>query len=88
MDRGRERDYGRSLIREAALLSAEGEPCVVGEEGWIEHGMLQPGARVESSGKVSQSMLLEHSEISWGGMVFQSVIGPNTHVTKGEITAP
>lgn len=77
---------GASLIREAALLSTLEEPCVAGEEAWIEHGMLQPGARVESSGKVSQSILLEHSEISWGGMVFQSVIGPNTHITKGEIS--
>lgn len=78
---------GASRIREAALLSAEGEPCVVGDEGWIEHAMLHPGARVESGGKVSRSMLLEHAEVAWGGMVSQSVIGPNTHVAKGEITA-
>lgn len=77
---------GASLIREATLVSAPGEPCVVAEEGWIEDSLLQPGARVESSGKVSGSILLEHSEISWGGMVFQTVIGPNTHVTKGEIS--
>ncbi len=78
---------GASLIREAALLSAPDEPCVVAEEGWIEHSLLQPGARVESSGKVSRSVLLEHSSVTWGGMVFQSVVGPNTQVNKGELDA-
>ena len=78
---------GASLIRETALLSAPGEPCVVGDEGWIEHSLLQPGARVESSGKVSGSVLLEHSSVAWGGMVSQSVVGPNTQVHKGEMTA-
>lgn len=78
---------GASLIREAALLSAPDEPCVVTEEGWIEHSLLQPGARVESSGKVSRSVLLEHSSVTWGGMVFQSVVGPNTQVNKGEMNA-
>jgi hypothetical protein len=78
---------GASLIREAALLSTAWEPCVVTEEGWIEHSLLQPGARVESSGKVSRSLLLEHSSVTWGGMVFQSVVGPNTQVNKGEMSA-
>jgi hypothetical protein len=78
---------GASLIREAALLSTPDEPCVIAEEGWIEHSILQPGARVESSGKVSRSVLLEHSSVTWGGMVFQSVVGPNTQVNKGEMNA-
>ena len=78
---------GASLIREAAFLSAPDEPCVVADEGWIEHSLLQPGARVESSGKVSGSVLLEHSSVAWGGMASQSVVGPNTQVHKGEVTA-
>lgn len=77
---------GASLIREAALLSTPGERCIVAEEGWIEHSLLQPGARVESGGKVSASVLLEHSSVAWGGMVFQSVVGPNTQVNKGEMS--
>jgi hypothetical protein len=78
---------GASLLREAALLSAPGEPCVVAEEAWIEKAILQPGVRVESGGKVSHGILLEHSSVSWGGMVFQSVVGPNTQVNKGEMSA-
>ncbi|MDB5047876.1 MAG: hypothetical protein JWO30_947 [Fibrobacteres bacterium] len=77
---------GASLIREAALLSTPEERCVVAEEGWIEYSLLQPGARVESGGKVSSSVLLEHSSVAWGGMVFQSVVGPNTQVNKGEMS--
>ena len=78
---------GASLLREAALLSAPGETCVAAEEAWIECAILQPGTRVESGGKVSQSILLEHSSVAWGGMVFQSVVGPNTQVNKGEMSA-
>jgi hypothetical protein len=77
---------GASLIREAAFLSTPEERCVAAEEAWIEHSLLQPGARVESSGKVSGSVLLEHSSVAWGGMVFQSVVGPNTQVNKGEMS--
>ena len=78
---------GASLLREVALISAGDDPCVVGEDGWIEHAMLLAGARVESAGKVSRSLLLRHAEVSWGGMVSQSVIGSHTQVSKGEVTA-
>jgi hypothetical protein len=78
---------GASLIREAALLSLPDEPCVAAEDAWIERSLLQPGARVESSGKVSGSVLLEHSSVALGGMVFQSVVGPNTQIHKGELSA-
>jgi Domain of unknown function (DUF4954) len=75
------------LIRESALISTPESPCLVAQGSLIEHSLLQPGAHVESSGKVSHSVLLEHSAVSWAGMVSQSVIGHNTWVQKGEITA-
>jgi hypothetical protein len=78
---------GASLIREAALLAAPGAPSVAAAEAWIEKAILRPGARVESGGKVSHALLLEQSEVGWGGMVSHSVIGPETHIQKGEVTA-
>ena len=78
---------GATLIRASALLSSPGEPCLAAEDAWIENSLLQPGARVESGGKVSHSILLGRSAVAWGGMVSQSVIGPETHIQKGEITA-
>ncbi|MEO6094459.1 MAG: DUF4954 family protein, partial [Fibrobacteria bacterium] len=78
---------GASLIRGSAFLSLPGEPCLAAEDAWVEHSLLQPGARVESSGKVSGSVLLEHSSVALGGMVFQSVVGPNTQIHKGELSA-
>ncbi|HKP97066.1 MAG TPA: DUF4954 family protein [Fibrobacteria bacterium] len=78
---------GASLIRESVLLSAPEARCVVAEEGWIEHSLLQPGARVESGGKVSRSVLLRHASVAWGGMVSQSIVGSHTQVHKGEMTA-
>lgn len=78
---------GASLIRESALVAAPGEPCVAAEEAWIDASILRPGARVESGGRVSQSLLLDASEVGWGGMVSQTVLGPETHIQKGEVTA-
>lgn len=78
---------GASLIRESALLATLREPCVAAEDAWIEKSILRPGAKVESGGRVSQSFLMEGSEVGWGGMVSQSVIGPETHIQKGEVTA-
>jgi hypothetical protein len=88
---------GASLLRGTALLSvpaaAGGTSSVTaaaafaGEDAWIENSILMPGARVESAGKVSRSLLLEKSAVAWGGMVSQSVLGPETQVHKGEVTA-
>ena len=78
---------GASLVREAALLSAEGAPCSVGDDAWVDQAMLQAGSRVASGGKVSRSLLLRNAEVSWGGMASQSVIGSHTQVGKGEVTA-
>jgi hypothetical protein len=78
---------GASLIRETALVAAPDAPCAAAEDAWIEESLLRPGARVESGGKVARSILLECGEVGWGGMVSQSVIGPETHIQKGEVTA-
>lgn len=78
---------GASLIREAALLSEAGRISVAAEDAWIEKSMLLPGARVESAGKVSHSLIFGNSAVALGGMVSQSVIGPETQVQKGEVTA-
>lgn len=78
---------GASLIRNAALLSAPDAPCLAAEDAWIENSLLQPGTRVESGGKVSGSLLLTRASVAWGGMVIQSVVGSDTQVHKGEMTA-
>jgi hypothetical protein len=78
---------GASLLRETALLSLPGAPSLAGADAWIEKSILMPGARVESAGKVSASLLMEKSAVAWGGMLSQSVIGPGTEVQKGEATA-
>jgi hypothetical protein len=78
---------GASLLREAVLLSNPGDPSVAGADAWIEKSILMPGARVESAGKISRSLLLEKSAVAWGGMLSQSVIGPGTEIQKGEVTA-
>lgn len=78
---------GASLIRGTAMLSLPGAPAVAGADAWIEQSILMPGSRVESAGKVSACLLSEKSSVAWGGMASQSVIGPETQVQKGEVTA-
>ena len=78
---------GASLIRESALLSRPDRPCEVTDEAWVENSLLQAGSRVGSGGKVSRSLLLGRSAVAWGGMVSQSVVGAETHIHKGEVTA-
>src|SRR6185369_83295 len=56
---------GASLIRESALLASASEPCLASEDAWIDKSILRPGARVESGGRVSESFLMEGSEVGW-----------------------
>ncbi len=68
-------------------VAAENIPTVAADDAWIEHSLLQPGARVESGGRVSRSLLMERASVAWGGMVSQSVVGSDTQVHKGELNA-
>ncbi len=49
--------------------------------------MLEPGSRVDSAAQVNRPLLLESSSADRAGQVDDTVLGPNTHISKGEITA-
>jgi hypothetical protein len=54
---------------------------------WAEDCVLDAGAGIKSGGQVSRSLLLEGSSVERLGHATDSVIGPNTQVAKGEVTA-
>ncbi len=78
---------GALRLTDATLVSAPEESVAVSAGAIVENALLQPGSAVESGGQVYDSVLLEHSQVMQQGIVSQSVIGPNTQVAKGEITA-
>ncbi len=76
-----------SAIKNSILLSSQEEPVHVGENVLIEESILQYGCKAESGAIISRSALLEYSSVELHGKVAHSVIGPNTHIAKGEVQA-
>jgi len=78
---------GASLISRCALMSQADAPCRIGTGARLVQSFLQAGAAVQEAGSISHTLMLEFSAVEESGMVSQSVIGPNTHIAKGEVTA-
>jgi hypothetical protein len=75
------------LVENATILSSAGEPAVIADGAYVKDAVVQWGAEIRAMGIVTRSALLEHSHVENHGKVHQSVIGPNSGVAKGEITA-
>ena len=69
------------------LLGNEEEPAVIKEGAFVRDSILQWGAEVASGAIVDRSVLTEHSHVERHGKVTDSILGPNTGVGEGEVTA-
>lgn len=69
------------------VLSTLEEPVTIGAGVQIRDAILQWGAEVDSAAQVVQSILLEYSGAGRQALVTESLIGPNTVVGGGEVTA-
>ena len=78
---------GAAWIEASAVLSSADEPARVGPGVQLRHSIVQWGAEVDSAAQVSRSLLLEYSGAEQRAMVGDSLIGPNTRVGLGEVTA-
>jgi hypothetical protein len=76
-----------ALVRDAILASALDAPVTVGEAAHVSGSILDAGVGVHSAAQVHRSLLLEFSGAERGGQVSDSVLGPNSIMAKGEITA-
>jgi hypothetical protein len=74
-------------VRDVAILSTVDEPVSIRAGAAVSHSVLQWGVEVAGNGIVRNSALLEHSAVDEHASVDTSVIGPNTHIAKGEVTA-
>ncbi len=75
------------LVRECTVLGSEEEPTEIGAGAIVTNSILQWGVRVEGGALVDRSVLTEHSHVGRHGKVTDSIIGPNTGIEAGEVTA-
>ncbi len=78
---------GAAALRHSVIGSLSEDPVVVGDGALVEQCVLEAGVRIDSAAQVRRSLFLEHSAAEQGGHVADSVIGPNTLIAKGEVTA-
>ncbi len=78
---------GAQLLRNCTILSAPDEKTEVTDGAYVTDSIVQWGSEVTSFGLVSSSVLTEHSHVERHGKVTDSLLGPNTGVGEGEVTA-
>ena len=78
---------GARLVAGSCLLSSPEEPAVVAGGAWVNNSILQWGAEVDSLALVDASVLCEHSHVERHGKLTESILGPNSGVGEGEVTA-
>jgi hypothetical protein len=78
---------GATLVQNCTILGSADEPVEISHGAYVKNSCLQWGCQVTSLAIVDDSVLTEHSHVERHGKVTQSIIGPNTGVGEGEVTA-
>jgi hypothetical protein len=81
------RVHAAQRIDTCAFLSSPEESVFLGSAVQLRGVIVQWGAEVGSGAQVVQSILLEYSAAGRQALVTESLIGPNTSVSGGEVTA-
>lgn len=74
-------------VSNVAVLSSAEEPTRIDGGASVSDAVLQLGVSVGGLGIVRHSVLCEHSAVDEHATVEASLIGPNTTIAKGEVTA-
>ncbi len=78
---------GATLLDNCTVIGSTQEPCRVGAGSIVRNSCLQWGSTVDSAAIVENSVLLEYSTVERHAKVSRSIVGPNTHIAEGEVTA-
>ena len=78
---------GATLVKNTTILSGDDEKTECIDGAWVRDSILQWGSEVASMASVDSSLLTEHTHVERHGKVTQSILGPNTGVAEGEVTA-
>ncbi|MBN2736142.1 MAG: DUF4954 family protein [Spirochaetales bacterium] len=75
------------MIQDSVIFPSSAMAVKMKQGVIVDQAMIQGGCSVESHCIIEKSLLCEASGVSRHGKVSQSVLGPNTHVAEGEVTA-
>jgi hypothetical protein len=78
---------GAILVQNCTILGSAQEPVEISHGAYVKNSCLQWGCHVTSLAIVDDSVLTEHSHAERHGKITQSIIGPNTGIGEGEVTA-
>jgi hypothetical protein len=78
---------GATLLQNSTILGSTEEPVEIRDGAYVKNSCVQWGCHVTSMAIVDDSVLTEHSHVERHGKVTQSIIGPNTVIGEGEVTA-
>lgn len=78
---------GATLVKNCTILSSAEEPVEISAGAYVRNSCIQWGCSVTSMAIVDDSILTEHSRVKGHGKVSMSIIGPNTEIAAGEVTA-
>lgn len=74
-------------IHDTTIAGNSNEPTVILDGALIRNSIIQWGCRIASMAIVERSVCTEHSHIERHAKVTNSIIGPNTGIAEGEVTA-
>ncbi|MBN1475731.1 DUF4954 family protein [Candidatus Sumerlaeota bacterium] len=74
-------------VENATVLSSADERTEILDGSFVVNSLIQWGCEVTSMAIVDKSALCEHSHVERHGKVTESVVGPNTGIAEGEVTA-
>jgi len=75
------------LVKNATILSSAEEPTRIDDGAYVRNSCIQWGCHVSSMAIVDDSVITEHAHVERHGKVSHSIIGPNTGIAEGEVTA-
>lgn len=75
------------MVVNTTILSNKDEKTEISDGAYVKNTIIQWGSEVTSMGVVDSSVLTEHSHVEREGLVTNSILGPNTGVAEGEVTA-
>jgi len=76
-----------TLIENSTVLCSADEAANISDGAFVRNSCLQWGCHVGSMAIVDDSVMTEHSHAERHGKITSSVIGPNTGIAEGEVTA-
>ena len=79
-------DHALELTNVAVLSSPDEATRITGGSA-VSDSVLQWGVQITGNAIVRRSVVMEHGGVDEHAAVADSVIGPNTHIAKGEVTA-